>query len=80
MRNKINEKNHVCSDEDIEFDERFETYRAMLQKQRKFCEKHELKPATIFCPRRKIRKNKIYNHLKIVIIKNPNSRCHDAHF
>ena len=38
MENKLNEQNQVCSDEDIEFDERFETYRAMLQKQREFCE------------------------------------------
>ena len=40
MENKLNEQNQVCSDEDIEIevDKGFEAYRAMLQKQREFCE------------------------------------------
>ena len=32
MENKINKHNQVCLDEDIEVDEGFEAYRAMLQK------------------------------------------------
>ena len=49
MENKLNEQNQVCSDEDIEIevDKGFEAYRALLQKQREFCEKHGLKTATI---------------------------------
>ena len=53
MENKLNEQNQVCSDEDIEVDEGFEMYRAMLQKQRKFCENHRLKIATIVLPEKK---------------------------
>ena len=53
MENKLNEQNQVCSDEDIEVDEGFEMYRAMLQKQRKFCENHRLKIGTIVLPEKK---------------------------
>ena len=55
MENKLNEQNQVCSDEDIEIevDKGFEAYRAMLQKQREFCEKHGLKTATIVLPEEK---------------------------
>ena len=40
MKNRINKQNQVCTNEDIEIevDKGFETYRAMLQKQRGLCE------------------------------------------
>ena len=53
MEKKKNNQNNVDLKTDIEVDEGFEVYRAMLQRQREFCEKHGLKTATYVPPNKK---------------------------
>jgi hypothetical protein len=53
MEKKKNNQNNVDLKTDIEVDEGFEAYRAMLQRQREFCEKHGLKTVTYVPPNKK---------------------------
>ena len=46
MEKEKNNQNNVDLKTDIEVDEGFEAYRAMLQRQREFCEKHGIRTVT----------------------------------